>query len=226
MRYAIYYLPEETSTLWRFGSAVIGYDSVSMKPVEHLKRDIADDLSVITQEPRTYGFHATIKAPFRLAPGVSEAVFVEAVQNFASQEKAIDIGNLNVRSIGSFVALTPRPNDALQDLAARCVQAFEPFRAPMTPDERAKRLRSPLTLKQTELMDAWGYPYVFEEFRFHMTLTSSLTPEAMPPVVEALAVSYAKIAAAASVSSLCICAQPQGERFRLLRRFPLRPMNL
>lgn len=226
MRYAIYYMPEEATALWRYGSAVIGYDSVSMQPVEHLKLDIADDLSVLTQEPRTYGFHATLKAPFRLAQGVSEATLVEAVQSFASQERAVDIGDLDVRSIGSFVALTPQPNDALQHFAARCVQAFESFRAPMTTDERAKRLRAPLTPRQIELMDAWGYPYVFEEFQFHMTLTSSLTPEALPPVCKALAESYSKIADEATVSSLCICTQPQGEHFRLLRRFQLKSTTL
>lgn len=225
MRYAIYYLPEETSALWQFGSAVIGYDCVSRQPVEHPDLDMAYDLRVLTDEPRTYGFHATLKAPFRLAQGVTEAKLIKAVHSFASQESAIDIGDLNVRAIGSFVALTPRPNDALRDFAARCVQAFEPFRAPTAPDERAKRMRAPLTQRQIELMDAWGYPYVFDEFRFHMTLTSSLAPEALSQVHETLVAFYAKIAAARSLTSICICAQPQGERFRLLRRFALKPTH-
>jgi putative phosphonate metabolism protein len=225
MRYAIYYLPEETSALWQFGSAVIGYDCVTMQTVEHPDLGMAYDLRDLTDEPRTYGFHATLKAPFRLAQGVTEAELVKAVQSLAAQESALDIGDLNVRAIGSFVALTPRPNDALRDFAARCVQAFEPFRAPMAPDERAKRLRVPLTARQIELMDAWGYPYVFDAFRFHMTLTSSLTPAALSQAHEALVASYAKIAAASSLTSICICAQPQGERFRLLRRFALKPTH-
>jgi putative phosphonate metabolism protein len=225
MRYAIYYLPEETSALWQFGSAVIGYDCVTMQPVEHPDLGMAYDLRDLTDEPRTYGFHATLKAPFRLAQGVTEAELVKAVQSLAAQESALDVGDLNVRAIGSFVALTPRPNNALRDFAARCVQAFEPFRAPMAPDERAKRLRVPLTARQIELMDAWGYPYVFDEFRFHMTLTSSLTPAALSQAHEALVASYAKIAAASSLTSICICAQPQGERFRLLRRFALKPTH-
>lgn len=221
MRYAIYFLPEETSALWRFGSAVIGYDSVSMQPVDHPNLGPAHDLRILTDEPRTYGFHATLKAPFRLAQGACEATLLEAVQNFASQERALDIGALDVRAIGSFIALTPRPNNALQDFAARCVQAFETFRAPMTTDERAKRLRAPLTPRQVELMDTWGYPYVFDEFRFHMTFTSSLAPADLSQVHEALAEAYYKIATATSLTSISVCAQPQGERFRLLRRFPL-----
>ena len=225
MRFAIYYLPEETSALWQFGSAVIGYDCVSMRPVEHLNLAIDHDLCDLTEEPRNYGFHATLKAPFRLAQGVSEAELIGAVQNFVSQESAFSIGALNVSAIGSFVALTPRPNDALRDFATRCVQALEPFRGPLTPDERAKRLRAPLTPRQIELMDAWGYPYVLDEFRFHMTLTSSLAPAALSQVHKALVASYAKIAAASSLTSICICAQPQGERFRLLRRFALKPKH-
>lgn len=225
MRYAIYYLPEETSALWQFGSAVIGYDCVSMQPVEHPNLHVAYDLCVLTREPRTYGFHATLKAPFRLAQGVCEAELVEAAHSFALQESAFSIGALDVSAIGSFVALTPRPNDALRDFAARCVQAFEQFRAPMTPEERAKRLRAPLTPRQIELMDAWGYPYVFDEFNFHMTLTSSLAPAALSQVHKALAASYSNIASDASLTSICICAQPQGERFRLLRRFALKPTH-
>jgi hypothetical protein len=196
-----------------------------MQAVEHPDLGMAYDLRDLTDEPRNYGFHATLKAPFRLAQGVSETDLFKAVQNFAAQESALDMGNLDVKTIGSFVALTPRPNDALRDFAARCVQALEPFRAPLTPDERAKRLRAPLTPRQIELMDTWGYPYVFDEFRFHMTLTSSLNPAALSQAHEALVASYARIAAAKSLTSICICAQPQGERFRLLRRFALKPTH-
>lgn len=226
MRYAIYYLPEETSALWQFGSAVIGYDSISAKPVEHLTLDSKQALAHLTEEPRTYGFHATLKAPFRLAHGATEGMLVDAAERFASQEPPFNIGQLDVRKLGSFIALTPGLNDALREFAARSVRAFEPFRAPMTSDERAKRLRAPLTPQQIELMDAWGYPYVFDEFRFHMTLTSSLAPEIQAAVRDALAASYSKIDAIASLNSICVCAQPQGERFRLLRRFPLGPQPL
>ena len=31
-----------------------------------------------------------------------------------------------------------------------------------------------LSAKQDEYLHTWGYPYVFEEFRFHFTLTSHL----------------------------------------------------
>ncbi len=74
------------------------------------------------------------------------------------------------------LALVPADadNPQLQDLAASVVEAFEPFRAPLNPRDRAARAAHGLTPRQEELLDAYGYPYVFDEFRFHMTLTDRL----------------------------------------------------
>src|SRR5262249_54746601 len=52
-----------------------------------------------------------------------------------------------------------------------CVTAFDNFRSPVTPEERRRRLGAGLTNRQIENLDRWGYPYVLEDFRFHMTLT-------------------------------------------------------
>jgi putative phosphonate metabolism protein len=221
MRYAIYYLPEETSPLWRFGSAIIGYDSVSGALTDHPDLGLNLDLALLTKEPRTYGFHATLKAPFRLPQGATEAMLLEAAQSFALQQPPFALGHLEVKELGSFIALTARPNQTLRAFAADCVRAFEPFRAPMTSDERARRLRAPLTPRQVELMDAWGYPYVFEEFKFHMTLTASILNQDRTAVRDAIKDAYREVDGTASLTSLCVCIQPQGERFRLLRRFPL-----
>ncbi len=221
MRYAIYYLPEESSDLWRFGSGVLGYDSISAKPVDHLLLDLSEDLALLTPEPRIYGFHSTLKAPFSLARGATEAMLIDAATRLSLQLQAFTIGQLDVSILGSFIALTAQPNDALRDLAADCVKEFEPFRATMTLAERTKRLRAPLTARQAELMDAWGYPFVLDEFRFHMTLTSSLAPEKRASVRDALAKSYLQIGAVARITSFCLCVQRPGGAFRMLRRFAL-----
>jgi hypothetical protein len=221
MRYAIYYLPEETSSLWRFGSAIIGYDSVSGALTYHPDLGLNLDLGLLTKEPRTYGFHATLKAPFHLAQGTTEAMLLDAAQSFALKQQPFALGHLEVKELGSFIALTARPNETLRAFAANCVRAFEPFRATMTSDERARRLRAPLTPRQVELMDAWGYPYVFADFKFHMTLTSSILNQDRTAVRDAIAAAYREVDGIASLTSLCVCIQPQGERFRLLRRFPL-----
>ncbi|NIK49422.1 DUF1045 domain-containing protein [Variibacter gotjawalensis] len=128
-----------------------------------------------TQDPRRYGFHATLKAPMRLDVGRTQAELQEALRRFASTRPAVDIGKLDVTLIGGFVALTPRTSSvALQIFAAECVATFDQFRVQMSTEERAKRIGNGMSARQTALLDRWGYPYVFDEFRFHMTLTGSL----------------------------------------------------
>lgn len=221
MRYAIYFLPEGNTPLWRFGSSVIGYDSISGRHVEHPTCSFDEDLAAITVQPRTYGFHATLKAPFRLSQTMTEEDLLAAAQTFSAQERPFSLGALSVEALGSFIALVPEMSPKLESFAARCVEAFEPFRSPMNTEERAKRLRSPLTPRQIELMDAYGYPYVMDEFRFHMTLTSSLAAPLIAPVRMALAGLYEPVAAPLDIWSICVCAQAPGQKFRLLRRLTL-----
>jgi hypothetical protein len=60
------------------------------------------------------------------------------------------------------------------------VREFDRFRAPLS-DAEVER-RSPDTLKPAELQNLcrWGYPYVFETFRFHMTLSGRAGPQESP----------------------------------------------
>jgi hypothetical protein len=54
------------------------------------------------------------------------------------------------------------------------VQRFDSFRAPLTEAGMARRRQSNLTERQDQQMLDWGYPYVFEDFHFHLTLSGSL----------------------------------------------------
>src|SRR4029077_13718977 len=54
---------------------------------------------------------------------------------------------------------------------------FERFCLPLTREERGKRLAGGLSAGQIAHLDRWGYPYVFDDFRFHMTLTGPLPVE-------------------------------------------------
>lgn len=173
-RYAIYFVPGADTPLYRFGASVLGYDCQSGREIPFI--DDADaSWPTVTREPRVYGFHATLKAPFRLAAGATESALERAVHAFAADRPAVLGGTLAVRALGSFIALAPAiPSADVNGLAAACVQTFDPLRAPMTAEDRARRLASPLSPRQIEHLDRWGYPYVFEEFRFHMTLTGAL----------------------------------------------------
>lgn len=176
-RYAIYFVPGHDTELYRFGASVLGYDCYTGHDRALIGGVDSLPWADFAREPRIYGFHATLKAPFYLADSASEAGLTDAVREFAANRAAVAAGKLAVRELGTFVALVPDVCNPLVDrLAQACVQEFDRFRAPMREPERKRRLASDLTAGQIENLEHWGYPYVAEDFRFHMTLTGSLVP--------------------------------------------------
>ncbi|WP_421698879.1 DUF1045 domain-containing protein [Ancylobacter sp.] len=223
-RYALYFAPPAQSPLWRFGSAVLGYDAEAGTPPAPLalRRFDAARWSEITAEPRRYGFHATLKAPFRLAPGRREAELTAACARFAGNRAGFACPGVTLASIGRFLALRlAAPSAALDRLAAGAVAALDEFRAPMTEAEREKRLRAPLTPRQREYLDRWGYPYVLDDFRFHMTLTGPLEDEERALAEAELAEHFAASGGDGPliVREIALYRQETGP-FRLIARFP------
>jgi len=223
-RVAVYFAPACEGVLWHWASRVIGYDAATGE--EPSPAGAAPDLPEWpswTEEPRLYGFHATLKAPFRLAEGKRLDDVAQCAERLAKRLAPFRIPRLDAALIGRFVALVPaEPSPALADLAAACVREFEPLRAQLTEAERERRLEAPLTPRQTELLDLYGYPYVLDQFRFHMTLTGKLPPERAEDVRARLAALYAGIEPGLSVESICLFVQPAaGARFRLHGRFAL-----
>lgn len=176
-RFAIYFVPAAESALYRFGAAMLGYDcytgqAVARPPDLGLSATEWDEL---TREPRTYGFHATLKAPFRLAGGFDEAELIKEVRSLAASLSSIPLIEPLVAQVAGFVAIVPRAaSAALDELAASCATALDRFRLPLAPQERERRLAGGLSERQIALLDSFGYPYVLEEFRFHMTLTGRI----------------------------------------------------
>lgn len=175
-RFAIYYAPDTTSGLWDRATVWLGRDPVTETSIEGGVAGIdRSRLLNHTQSASRYGFHATIKSPMRLAEGQAQADLEGALSAFAQNTAPVQIGKLQLASLAGFFALVPseeRPQ--LHDFAASVVEHFEPFRAPLQPRDRAARLAAGLSPRQEELLDAYGYPYVMDEFRFHMTLTDRL----------------------------------------------------
>ena len=193
-RYALYFAPAADSALWRFGSGTLGYDALTGEDLPFAVPEGCDaaDWPMLTAEPRRYGFHATLKAPFELAEGRSEEGLRSFCRNYAAGLDGVTLPRLSVAALGSFVALIPSsPSTELQRFAFALVQAFEPFRAPLSEADRGRRLKSPLTPAQHAYLEAFGYPYVGDAFRFHMTLTGSLPPERVTPVRQALEAAHA-----------------------------------
>ena len=137
------------------------------------------ELRALTEAPRQYGFHGTFKAPFRLADGADVQHLHAALSTFARRQASFALRGLRLRAIGEFLALVPSEDSPpLSRLAEACVTEFDAFRAPPEPADLAKRHAAGLTPRQTELLARWGYPYVMDEFRFHLTLTASIPDEA------------------------------------------------
>ena len=188
-RYAVYFIPAADSELYRFGSAVLQYDCYTGDAVRPLREfdDQPEEWRTATDEPRRYGFHATLKAPFYLAPSSSEARLVSAFQSFAAIGRLVATIQPVVTMLSGFAAIVPdHASPAVNALAADCTTIFDAFRAPMSPQERARRLASGLNPGQIENLDRWGYPYLFADFRFHMTLTGKIAVERREATVSAL----------------------------------------
>ncbi len=221
-RIALYYAPEPHDPLHQRASAWLGRDAVSGATVpQNLVQGV--DIAEITADARGYGFHATLKPPFRLQGDVQAAL--QTAHEFAVRTAPFALPPLNITDLDGFLALREAsPCPALQALADGCVTALDAHRAPATEAEIARRKPEKLTPRQREYLAAWGYPYVFAEWRFHMTLTRRLTPAEkaiiLPAVTDALGDTPA---ISRTVTDICIFAQAApGAPFTNLERLKLR----
>lgn len=184
-RFAIYFAPSATSNLWERAATWLGRDASNGELFSGTVAGIdRDRLLNLTQSANRYGFHATLKAPMALVDGATEADLRAALAAFAERHSPVDLGKPHLASLGSFLALLVDDNEQLQDFAAHVVEDFETFRAPMSIKDRAARSEG-LSERQIELLDGYGYPYVFEEFRFHMTLSDRLAAEDAAEIAQA-----------------------------------------
>lgn len=185
-RYGIYYTPRP-GALAEFGAAWLGWDVASGTPVPHPSIDgLPLPVEDITATPRKYGLHGTIKPPFFLANGTNETELSSAFATLCASLQPITLNGLKLSRIGSFIALTIDGDQTpLATLAGQAVRDLDAFRAPPSEAELARRRKSNLSPRQEELLAQWGYPYVMDEFRFHITLSGRLGRDA-EAVIDAL----------------------------------------
>ncbi len=226
-RYALYYMPAAASPLWQFGCRVLGYDAAApaIAPPPPVETLAALASPAAFTEPAKYGFHATLKAPFELAESTGEAALLDAANGFAARQRCFGIGRLQVARLHHFIALVPAGrSDALPAFADACVRDFDCFRAPLSAADRARRLAAVLSSAEIGHLDRWGYPYVFESFQFHMTLSGPLRPDPIGPMHQALAALYAPVDAELTIDGFAVFKQAaRPERFHLLQRFSFAP---
>lgn len=219
-RYALYAMAE--GALHDQASRWLGWDSRTGRRVEH---PILDGLPVaqMTETPRKYGFHGTIKAPFALAEGKTQAMLEAACSALLPALDAAHVDRMEVRPLEGFVALVPEEqSSSLNSLASEIVELFDGFRAPLTEAELGKRRKAGLTAQQEANLQAWGYPYVMDDFRFHMTLTGRL--EALE--AEALAKRLREhlgpvIPTPFPVNAISLLGEDDGGMFHVVDTYPL-----
>lgn len=178
-RYALYFVPDGP---WGdAGAAWLGWDTRHGRAIAQTDVRQAD----LTARPRKYGFHATLKAPFRLANGATRDSLETAIAALARSLKPVPLASLQVSQIGRFFAMTaPGEQAALIDLSSAVVRDLDRLRAPLTEADLKRRRAARLTDRQDALLQAWGYPYVLDEFRFHLTLTGPVrdAPDPLPTI--------------------------------------------
>lgn len=220
-RVAAYYAPAPHDPLFTAGAAWLGRDPERGTPVP--QPDIPD-LAEVTAEPRVYGFHATLKPPMCLAPGCQWSDVLTAATELADCTAPFALPRLAIADLFGFLALRETvPCPSLQALADASVAYLDRFRAAPSEAELARRRRADLTARQDEMLLRWGYPYVFDTWFFHMTLTRRLDAEKKRRVLPAAEAHFARaLATPPLVADLCLFVQPApGEPFVIAARLPL-----
>jgi putative phosphonate metabolism protein len=222
LRVAAYYAPAQDDPLWRAGCAWLGRDPQSGVL---LAQPSIPGVAALTEEPRRYGFHATLKPPMHVRSCYDWDDVMDAARALADGIAPFALPSLSVQDVHGFLALREtEASGALRALADRCVTDLDRFRAPPTDEESTRRRNGRLSTGQEQMLARWGYPYVLGEWFFHMTLSrrldadekARLAPEAEAWFAEALKIPR-------PVDELCLFIQPAaGTPFTIAERFPLR----
>jgi putative phosphonate metabolism protein len=221
-RVAIYYAPLQDDPLTAASSAWLGRDPLTGASVA--QPDV-QGIAEFTDEPRAYGFHATLKPPMQLADGVDWGKFVAAVRAMAAEIAPFLLPTLGVADLRGFLALRETEACApLQALADACVERVDSFRMPPSEDELARRRRARLSAEQDAMLVRFGYPYVLGTWFFHMTLTRRLSDTEKARVLPAAEAWFAPaLAVSRRVEDICLFTQASPDvAFTLAERIPLR----
>lgn len=226
-RYAIYFAPPTEAAWGKFATSWLGWDMESGTPATQPEIPGLNitglDLAAITQVPRKYGLHATMKPPMRLADGQNLEALRLACADLAARQAPVTLEGLHLARLGRFLALRVTGDEAtLNALATACVRDLDALRAPAPEAELAKRRAAGLSPAQEANLTAWGYPYVLDQFRFHVTLTGKL-PKASLPAVEAALTEHLipLLPSPFEIRDLALVGEDSGGRFHMIQRYAL-----
>jgi hypothetical protein len=153
---------------------------------------------------------------------VKQFALVEAMAAFCACRRRLVTGKLQLHRFPRFLALVPESETAELDwLADSCVTYFDHFRSPITPEDRARR--GDMTSAEAALFEQFGYNFIFNNFKFHITLAGPLDEPELDALQPALATAVAPLCEKPfAVEDLCLFGDPgEGAPFQLVERFSL-----
>lgn len=223
MRYAIYYAPSQHDRLSQAAASWLGRCAFTGNAVRQASTDELSpgEMAHHTVAARRYGFHATIVAPFTLADNESEASLTGALDDYAALATPVIIPRLVLKRLGGFFALMPEPQGPdLTEFAGDVVRSFSRFCAPLSESESRRRSASAVTPSQRQNVKLWGYPFVFDDFRFHMTLTGRVSDADAPRVQAAIEDHFgALIGSEVAINSLALFLEAETDAPFNIRSF-------
>ncbi len=217
-RFAIYYVPP-VGPLADAGAAWLGWDIIQGR---RAVQPNVPGLHDITMTPQKYGLHGTLKPPFSLSEGTTQAGLEEAAAALAATLAPAKCDGLELVTLGGFLALTPQGDMAeLRHVAEACVRGLDGFRAAPNAAELARRRKAGLSARQEALLMDWGYPYVMDEFRFHLTLSGRLSRTERADWFKTVQDHLPELPSPFVIDQIALCAEREDGRFELLHRYTL-----
>lgn len=212
-RYAIYFSPEDNSELELFGATVLRRRAADASEWENPEIPVEFPSSSCWKKrvirPANYGFHATIKAPFALAGNHTAEQLHHDLEAFCRKRQPIPLEGLIPTRTTRYdaLALSSQP-EALKALAADSVQEFEKYRAPLTEQDIKRRDPSSLSARENRYLTQYGYPYILDDFNFHMTLSGANDHNDAAYLVWLKSLYQAMVSETPVLDRLCIFYQP------------------
>jgi len=226
MRHAIYFTPPADDPLTQLAAEWLGRDAYTGQrfTAPSIGALSASEQAFHTAQARRYGFHGTLKASFLQHAGATETDMLEAAELFSQMLDPVFVPEIRIERLGGFFALTPaNPSEELNRLAKDVVIEFDRFRAPLTEAEIERRDPHALSVQEQRYLHQWGYPYIFDRFRFHMTLTGRIESADVPRMSDALNTWFAEVLdRPLAIASLVLFVEPEpGAPFEIRETFRL-----
>ncbi len=224
IRFALYYAPRPQTALAEAASTWLGRDHENRACSRKESKTLEEKrFAKLTRTPLHYGFHGTLKPPFRLHDATSKKLLCEEIDRFCNQRSPFLLAGLEVGWLGSFLCLRPvKSSDQMNTLARDTVRRFDSFREVMSLVELEKRRTLGLTPQQDALLVQWGYPYVMDEFRFHLTLSSKIKDAKEGKLLEEEARRHFSpgLLLDIPIDGISLFVETDGQPMTLLRFFP------